>query len=168
MDSNTLLISCSFVVWYASVMLTTSKLSLSDLFCSNKIFFQIFLTFIYFFFWDRERQHERGRVRGRGRHRIWNRLRALSCQHGAWRGARTHGPRDHDLSRSWMPNRLSHPGAPRLKSLIHFDFVSVCGVKYMSICFSVHVVFLCPGFLTPPIEETAFSSRYILGSFVVN
>ena len=55
-----------------------------------------------------------------------------------------------------------------LKSLIHFDFVSVCGVKYMSSCFSVHVVFLCPGFLTPAIEETAFSSCYILGSFVVN
>ena len=36
----------------------------------------------------------------RGRHRIWNRLQALSCQHRARRGAQTHGPRDHDLSRS--------------------------------------------------------------------
>ena len=48
----------------------------------------------------------------RGRHRIWNRLQALSCQHRARRGARAHGPRDHDLSRSQPPNRLSHPGAP--------------------------------------------------------
>ena len=28
------------------------------------------------------------------------------------RGARTHGPRDHDLSRSRTLNQLSHPGAP--------------------------------------------------------
>ena len=48
----------------------------------------------------------------RGRHRIWNRLQALSCQHRARRGAQTHGPRDHDLSRSRPLNRLSHPGAP--------------------------------------------------------
>ena len=47
----------------------------------------------------------------RGRHRIWNRLQALSCQHRAWCGARTHGPRDHDLSWSRMLNWLSHPGA---------------------------------------------------------
>ena len=45
----------------------------------------------------------------RGRHRIWNRLQAPSCQHGAWREARTHGPRDHDLSRSRPLNRQSHP-----------------------------------------------------------
>ena len=35
------------------------------------------------------------------------------CQHRARRGAQTHGLRDHDLSRSRTPNRLSHPGAPR-------------------------------------------------------
>ena len=34
----------------------------------------------------------------RGRHRIRNRLQALSCQHKARRGARTHGPRDRDLA----------------------------------------------------------------------
>ena len=49
----------------------------------------------------------------RGRHRIWSRLQALSCQHRAWCEARTHGPRDHDLSWSRPPNRLSQPGAPR-------------------------------------------------------
>ena len=48
----------------------------------------------------------------RGRHRIWNRLQALSCQHRARRGSRTHGPPDHDLSRSRLLNWLSHPGAP--------------------------------------------------------
>ena len=42
----------------------------------------------------------------RGRHRIWNRLQALSCQHRAWHGARTHGLLDHDL------NQLSHPAPP--------------------------------------------------------
>ena len=57
----------------------------------------------------------------RGRHRIWNRLLALSCQHRARHGAWTHGPRDHDLSRSRTLNRLSHPGAPRafLKNQIY-------------------------------------------------
>ena len=29
-------------------------------------------------------------------------------------GAQTHKLRDHDLSQSWMLNRLSHPGAPNL------------------------------------------------------
>ena len=50
--------------------------------------------------------------RERGRHRIQSRLQALSCLHKAQRGAWTHGPRDHDLSRSRTLNRLSHPGAP--------------------------------------------------------
>ena len=61
---------------------------------------------------QREIEHEWGRVRERGRHSIRNRLQALSCQHRARRGARTHRPRDHDPSRSRPLNRLSHPGAP--------------------------------------------------------
>ena len=69
-----------------------------------------FLTFIYF--WERERQSMNGGGSERGRHRIQTRLQALSCQHIARRGARTHGLRDHDLSRSRPLNRLSHPGAP--------------------------------------------------------
>ena len=72
-------------------------------------FLFFFLMFIYF--WERETEHEQGRGRER-RHRIGSRLQALSCQHRARRGARTHEPQDHDLSRSWMLNRLSHPGAP--------------------------------------------------------
>ena len=73
----------------------------------NKFFFM----FIYF--WQRETEHELGRGRERGRHRIWSRLQALSCQHRARHGARTHRPLDHDLSRSRTLNWLSHPGAPR-------------------------------------------------------
>ena len=72
---------------------------------------------MFIYFWDRERQSMNGRGSERGRHRIWNRLQALSCQHRARRGSRTHGPRDHDLSRSQTPNRLSHPGAPLFKKL---------------------------------------------------
>ena len=49
----------------------------------------------------------------RRRHSVQYRLQALSCQHRAQRGARTHKPRDHDLSRSGTLNRLSHPGAPK-------------------------------------------------------
>ena len=61
---------------------------------------------------ERERQHEWGRGRERRRHRIQSRLQALSCQHRARSRARIHEPRDHDLSRSQMLNRLSHPGTP--------------------------------------------------------
>ena len=56
---------------------------------------------------------EQGRGRERGRHRIRSRLQAPSRQPRARRGARTHGPRDRDRSRSRQLRRLSHPGAPR-------------------------------------------------------
>ena len=54
--------------------------------------------------------------RERGRHRIWSRLQVPSCQHRARCRARTHTLWDHDLSRSRIPNRLSHPGAPGYSS----------------------------------------------------
>ena len=79
------------------------------------VFYFILFYFILFFnvyFWDRERQSMNGGGSERETHRIWNRLQALSCQHRARRGARIHGPRDRDLSRSRTLNRLSHPGAP--------------------------------------------------------
>ena len=47
---------------------------------------------------ERETEHEWGRGRERERHRIGNRLQALSHQPRAWRGARTHRPRDRDLA----------------------------------------------------------------------
>ena len=76
------------------------------------LFFLIFFN-VYLFLRQRETEHERGRVRERGRHRTWNRLQALSSQHRAQCGARTHIPWDRDLSWSRPLNRLSHPGAPR-------------------------------------------------------
>ena len=39
---------------------------------------------------------------------------AMTCQHRAQYGARTHEPRDHDLSQSQMFNPLSHPGTPMI------------------------------------------------------
>ena len=74
------------------------------------------------FIFERERQTDRQRERQsvsrggaeRGRHRIRSRLRAPSCQHRAGRGARTHEPRDRDLSPSQTLNRLSPPGAPQV------------------------------------------------------
>ena len=82
------------------------------------------LFFFNVYFRDRERQSMSGGGSEGGRHRIRNRLEAPSCQHRARtepaqsphrarRGAQTHRPRDHDLSRSRPLNRLSHPGAPR-------------------------------------------------------
>uniref|UniRef100_A0ABI7WV76 Cyclin-like domain-containing protein n=1 Tax=Felis catus TaxID=9685 RepID=A0ABI7WV76_FELCA len=41
---------------------------------------------------ERETEYEWARGRERGKHRIRSRLLALSCQHRARRGARTHGP----------------------------------------------------------------------------
>ncbi|XP_058540847.1 threonine aspartase 1 isoform X5 [Neofelis nebulosa] len=52
----------------------------------------------------RETEHEWGMGRERKRHRIRSRHQTLSCQHRAPLGARTHRPRDHDLSRSWTLN----------------------------------------------------------------
>ena len=71
---------------------------------------------LFIFEKERERERERERRRQRARHRIWSRLQALSCQHGARRGAWTHEPWDHDLSWSRTPNGLSHPGTLRLCS----------------------------------------------------
>ena len=66
------------------------------------------------FIFERQRETERewGRGRERGRHRIQGRLQALSCQHRAQCGARTHELWDHDWSQSRTSNWLSHPGAP--------------------------------------------------------
>ena len=69
--------------------------------------------FIFMFILERWTEHEWGRGRERGRHRIWSRLQVPSCQHRAWCGAWTHELWDHDLSRSWMPNPVSHSGAPK-------------------------------------------------------
>ena len=64
------------------------------------------------YFWERETACKQGRGRERGRHGIGSKLQALSCQHRARCGARTHEPQDQDLSQSQLLNRLSHPGAP--------------------------------------------------------
>ena len=50
-------------------------------------------------------------------HRIPSRHQAPSCHHRAWHGAQTHKPWDHDLSRSWTLNWLSHPDTPRKSHL---------------------------------------------------
>ena len=69
------------------------------------------------YFWERDRMRARKGQRER-EIQNWSRLQALSCQLRAWHGARTHEPGDHDLSRSWTPNRLSHPGIPVIHLLI--------------------------------------------------
>ena len=69
---------------------------------------------------DTEREQERGRERRR--HRSRSTLQALSHQHRARCRAGTHKPRDHDLSRSRSPNRLSHPGTPRDGNRFKEDF----------------------------------------------
>ena len=64
----------------------------------------------------RNRERKWGRGPERGRHRIRSTFQALSHQHRARPGARTHKPQDHDPTRSRTLNRLSPPGAPSLAS----------------------------------------------------
>ena len=68
---------------------------------------------VYLFLIQRATEHEQGRGRERGKHRIPSRPQAPNCHQRARSGSWTHGPWDHDLGRSRVPNRLSHPGAPR-------------------------------------------------------
>ena len=100
-----------YIVWYYSHILPFYVDF--DSFSLKKIFFNVYL-----FLRQRERQSMNGGGSERGRHRIRNRHQALSCQHRAGRGARTHGPRDHDRSQSQTLNWLSHPGAPQSTILI--------------------------------------------------
>ena len=68
--------------------------------------------------------------RERGRHRIRIRLQAQSCQHRAQLRTQTHEPRDHDLSWSQTPNRLSHPGVPLCGFiLLSGSWLMQCNIK---------------------------------------
>ncbi|VFV25970.1 Hypothetical predicted protein [Lynx pardinus] len=69
---------------------------------------------------QRETEHKWGRDRERRRHRIRSRLQALSYQHRARRGARTHEPQDHDLSHSTGFNLPTSP-KPESRSKMGFD-----------------------------------------------
>ena len=68
----------------------------------------------------------------------------LSCQHRARRRARTHGPQDHDLSRSQKLNRLSHPGATDLlfanvsMTFLLFFHVNIFHFKSLKIVLITH------------------------------
>ena len=93
-------------------------------------FLFFFFFFNVYFIFETETEHERGRVRERRRHRIWDRLQALSCRYRARCRAWTHGPRDHDLSRSQTLNRLSHPGAPVSVFLKRHSYLP-CGCRLL-------------------------------------
>ena len=98
--------TCCFVNSCSIFMLTLvpscMRFPAKNGFLSPGSFFSFFLN-VYLFLRDRETEREQGRNSETGRHRIQSRLQALSCQHRARPGARTHGPRGHDLSRSPTP-----------------------------------------------------------------
>ena len=56
-------------------------------------------------------------------------FQALSCQHRAWRGTRTHGPWDHDLNQSQMPDdwatQVSQNPLLKISSVGHYAFMPV-------------------------------------------
>ena len=111
--------NCEIVTWAKIKSWMLNWLSHSGITKSMPCFF-CFLFFVFNFWrlfsFKREREREReteckqGRARERGRHRIGSRPQAVSCQHKAGHGARTHKLWDHDLSRSWTFNQLSHLG----------------------------------------------------------
>ena len=85
--------------------------------CRRLTLFIYFNVYLFLRETKTETELERRRARERGRHRIGSGPQAPSRRPRARRGARTHGPRDRDLSRSRPLNRLSHPGAPRRLTL---------------------------------------------------
>ena len=100
----------SVILWWQAPYRIRVLWKISELLKNEWIFKN--LTFIF----ERERERKRPQMgvgqRERGIHRIWSRFQALSCQHRAQCRPWTPMLRDHDLSRSQMLNRLSHPGAP--------------------------------------------------------
>ena len=86
----------------------------------------------YFFnvyFWEREKEAERKR------HKIWSTLQALSCQHRAWRRARTHEPWHHELSRSRTLNRLSTQ-VPHMRTFFNV-FVAFTWINFLMFLLSL-------------------------------
>ena len=71
------------------------------------------------------RQRMSGGGSERGRHRSRSRLQDTSCQHRAWRRARTHKPWDHVLSQSWTLSQLNHLGTPNFLKKCLFIFERV-------------------------------------------
>ena len=88
--------------------------------------------------------------------RIRSRLQAPSGQRRARRGARTHGPRDRDLSGSRTPNRLSHPRAPHVYELLLITVIS-SDLKHLDgrspVCCGFHGILMVG---TTPGPERAF------------
>ena len=71
-----------------------------------------FFKFIYLFLRERQRGRERESQAG-STPPVWSPMQGSNS-----RPSRVHELWDHDLSWSWMPNRLSHPGAPVCNVLI--------------------------------------------------
>ena len=125
-----------------------------------------FWIFLYLFIFERqsETKWDWGRGRERGRHRIGNRLQALSCQHRARRGARTHRLWDHDLSQSQTLNRLSHPGAPQEAHFVMWGNTDELWVHYAEWNMSVSEETTLHGSLTsvPKIVKCLDRNRFNL------
>ena len=79
---------------------------------------------------QRETEHERGRVRERETQNLKQAPGSERSAQSPTRGS-THGPRDHDLSRSQQLNRLSHPGTPQVL-LLRPNYIKV-GVQEASL-----------------------------------
>ena len=99
------------------------NLQINSFFLFKKNFFNAFI-----YFWRRERDRAwAGEGQREGETQNLKQAQALSCQHRARHGARTHRPRDRDLSRSRILNRLSHPGTPEW--LLFFNLTSAGEIR---------------------------------------
>ena len=90
---------------------------------SRNTFILKFFMFIYL--WERKKVGAGEGQKERETQNPKQDLGSWACQHRAPRGTRTHQPWDHDQSRSWTLNRLSHPGAP---ILFFFNLFMVLGI----------------------------------------
>ena len=115
--------SNSITFWHDdlwSVTMTYWKFRLNLTLFSIKVFL-LLKNYVLFFERDRVQAREGQRERERQNPK---QAPGSSCQHRAWHEAWTHKLQDHDLSRGWELNRLSHPGTPQVQYFIRESSVS--------------------------------------------
>ena len=119
--------------------------------------YEQFLFNVYLFLRETEAEHEWGRGRERGRHRIGSRRQARNCRRRAGRRARTHEPRDHDLSRSQMLHGLRHQVPPSCG----FLKMGSCCINYPANCLPLASTQHGRPFRKVNIRATSFSLKVI-------
>ena len=83
--------------------------------------FFFFFLFWSLFIWETERERVGERQRERGRERIPSRLHTVTVEPDVGLKLTNRKIMTWAEMKSWMPNWLSHPGAPQYFSILHFE-----------------------------------------------